>query len=265
MTGLEQGTENLRQRAAAGVFWSGLHSGGTQIFSLAVFLVLARLLEPSDFGLIALAGVFLAFVQVFLDQGFADAIVQRDSVEREHLDSAFWATIVVALVLVAVSLSTAGVVAGAFGEPQLAPIIRVLSATFVLGALASVQQAILRRNLRQKSLAARSLAAAAVGGATGVTMAFLRSLAGERVAPGLPGVAPSSSRAVVVRDQRRRDELPQLLQPEVGRPPHRLLPRSCRPRVLLGRLPRPAIAQSTRDDDQRRGRLPDVLPAPGTT
>jgi O-antigen/teichoic acid export membrane protein len=192
VTNVELGTENLRQRAATGVFWSGLHSGGTQFFSLVVFLVLARLLEPSDFGRIALAGVFLAFVQIFLDQGFADAIVQREKVEKEHLDTAFWATMSVALVLVAVSVSAAGLFADAFEEPTLAPIIRVLSASFVLGALASVQQAILRRHLLQKSLAARSLAAAAVGGTTGVGMALLGfgiwSLVGQQLVGALTGV-----------------------------------------------------------------------------
>jgi O-antigen/teichoic acid export membrane protein len=186
MTNLDHETENLRQRAATGVFWSGLHSGGRQVISLVVFLVLARLLEPRQFGQIALAGVFLAFIQIFLDQGFADAIVQRANVEKAHLDSAFWATIGVAFVLIAVAVSSAGLVAAAFGEPVLAPVIQVLSASFLLGALASVQTAILRRRLLIKGLAARSLVAAVVGGVVGVAMAFLGfgvwSLVGQQLA-----------------------------------------------------------------------------------
>lgn len=52
--------------------------------------MLARLLTPETFGLIALANIFLGFVKIFLDQGFAKALIQRENLEPEHLDAAFW-------------------------------------------------------------------------------------------------------------------------------------------------------------------------------
>ncbi len=94
---------NLKQKAFTGLIWSiieftGLiwsiiENSGTQVFSLIIFLLLARLLTPQTFGLIALANVFLAFMQIFLDQGFAKALIQRENLEPEHLDAAFWSQV----------------------------------------------------------------------------------------------------------------------------------------------------------------------------
>lgn len=189
---MEVPPEDLRQSAATGVFWSAVQTWGSQLISLVVFVVLARLLAPVDFGLVALATVYLAFVQIFLDQGFADAIVQREKLEKAHLDTAFWATIGIALVLLAIAFATAGLIAGLFSEDELAPVIRWLSLTFVVGALASVQQAILRRALLFKRLAVRSLIATVCGGIAGLTLAAsgfgVWSLVGQQLVGGFAGV-----------------------------------------------------------------------------
>ena len=75
---------NLRQKAVKGVVGSAIQSWGRQAIAFIVFALLARLLAPEVFGLVALAGVFLAFTQVFLDQGFADGIVQREQLDPEQ-------------------------------------------------------------------------------------------------------------------------------------------------------------------------------------
>lgn len=80
---------SLKQQAISGIIWSLIQRWGSQAITFIVFLLLARLLEPQAFGLVALATVFLTFVQVFTDQGFWDAIVQRRDLDPEHLDTAF--------------------------------------------------------------------------------------------------------------------------------------------------------------------------------
>ncbi|MEM7769783.1 MAG: MOP flippase family protein [Cyanobacteria bacterium P01_E01_bin.6] len=162
----------LKQKAAKGILWSFIQRWGSQLISFSVFLLLARLLGPEDFGLIALSGVFIAFMKVFLDQGFAAAIVQRKTVEQEHLDTAFWVSIGTSLLLVAIACSSAGWIADFYHEPQLAPVIRFLSINFVFKALNSVQNAILTRKLAFKTLAVRSLIGIAGGGSVGVIMAL---------------------------------------------------------------------------------------------
>ncbi|MEQ9373417.1 MAG: lipopolysaccharide biosynthesis protein [Coleofasciculus chthonoplastes F3-SA18-01] len=183
---------NLRQKAVKGVVWSAIQSWGTQAIAFIVFFVLARLLEPEAFGLVALAGVFLAFIQIFIDQGLSTAIVQRQELEPEHLDTAFWTNLGISLLLTLFGIAAAGVVAELFKEPQLAPILRWLSLSFLFIGLNGVQQAIFERQLAFKALAVRSLVAVVAGGVVGVVMAFLGfgvwSLVGKQLVNGLVGV-----------------------------------------------------------------------------
>lgn len=180
---------NLRQNAVKGVVWSAITSWGRQAIAFIVFFLLARLLGPEAFGLVALATVFLAFVQVFVDQGFAEAIIQRHELDPEHLDTAFWTNLGIGLVITVLCMGTAGLAAGLFHEPQLAPVIRWLSLNFTIIAFSSVQDAILRRNFAFRSLAVRSLIGVVAGGVVGVAMAFsgygVWSLVGQQLSSGL--------------------------------------------------------------------------------
>lgn len=183
---------SLRQKAAKGVVWSVIQKWGLEAISLLSFVALSRLLDPEAFGLVAMASVFTAFVQIFLDQGFGAAIVQRADVEQEHLDTAFWTSVLTGILMAVGALAAADLVAGFFQEPRLAPVLSWLSLSFILGGLSSTQLAILQREFAFKSLAARSLSATAVGGVVGVSMALagfgVWSLVGQILVSGLAGV-----------------------------------------------------------------------------
>lgn len=164
---------NLKEQAISGVVWSGIQRWGTRASGFVVFFLLARLLGPEDFGIIALAGAFIAIADVFISGGFNDAIVQRDDLEPEHLDTAFWINIGLGLFMTALGFSVAPFIAQATSEPILSPVIRWLSLGFILSALSNVQNAVLQRNFLFKTLALRNLAGILVGGSTGILMAFL--------------------------------------------------------------------------------------------
>lgn len=163
---------SLKTKAIKGVFWSAFEKWGSRLISAVVFFLLARLLGPKTFGLVALVGVYLAFTNIFLDQGFSQALVQRKELAKEHIDTAFWTNLIVSFALTAISISGAEWIALIFKEEALAPIIRWLSLTFVLSALSNTQQALLQRKLAFKSLTIRTLIAVTVSGIVGVTMAF---------------------------------------------------------------------------------------------
>jgi PST family polysaccharide transporter len=164
---------SLKEKALKGVIWSVIESWGGRVISMAVFFLLARLLGPESFGLIALASVFLAFIKVFLDQGFSQAIVQRQEIEPEHLDTAFWTNVGISILLSLISVLSAPLFAYLYKQPELIPILRWLSLSFVFGGLSGIQSAILQRQLAFKALAIRSLIATVIGGIVGITMAFL--------------------------------------------------------------------------------------------
>jgi O-antigen/teichoic acid export membrane protein len=164
---------DLKQKSITSIIWSIAQSWGSQCISLVVFSILARLLNPESFGLIAIAAIFVGFVNLFLDQGFSQAIIQRRELERDHLDTVFWTNVSISVLLTFISIASADLIAKFFTRPDLTSVIRWLSLSFLIGSLNNVQVAILQRNLNFKPLAIRSLIATLGGGVIGVSMALM--------------------------------------------------------------------------------------------
>ena len=163
----------LQKKATKGLVWSFLERWGGQLISTSIFLVLARLLGPETFGLVALASVFIAFMTAFVNQGFAPAIVQKEELSDKHLNTAFWSSLSIGSVLFIATIASAGLIAQLFGEPDLKPVIRWLSVTFLFIALESVQVGLLQRGFAFKKLAIRSLLSTAISGVVSLIMALL--------------------------------------------------------------------------------------------
>jgi O-antigen/teichoic acid export membrane protein len=185
----ENESSNLRQKAAKGIAWSAIQSWGRQAIAFTIFFVLARLLGPESFGLVASAWIFLAFVEVFLDQGFSTVIIQRYELEPQHLDTAFWTNLSVGFSMTVLCVATADLVASIFKQPTLAPIIRCLSLIMLINSASNVQEAIFRRKLEFQPLVIRELVSVSVGGIVGITMAIMGfgvwSLVGQQLANSL--------------------------------------------------------------------------------
>lgn len=163
---------NLRRQAARGVFWTAAGNWGYQLATLIVFSILANLLTPEAFGLVALASVFIAAMKLIEEQGMADALVQREELEPEHLDTAFWISVGLSVALAVVLTVGSGLLAALVNEPDVAPILAWLSVSLILSGFSSVQRAILTRELRFASLTLRTLSSVIVGGVVGVAAAF---------------------------------------------------------------------------------------------
>jgi O-antigen/teichoic acid export membrane protein len=185
--------KDLRKRALNGVLWTAIDRWFGQMIALVIFMVLARILGPGPMGSVALATIVIAFFDVFIDQGLAHAIIQRDTVADVHLCTAFWINVAFGVCLCLITMVVAAPVAVLLKAPDLANVIRALSLLLVINSLNSVQEAILRRNLDFQKLAVRSLIALTVGGATGITLALngfgVWSLVGMELARRLIGVA----------------------------------------------------------------------------
>jgi len=164
---------SLRRAAARGVFWTALDHWGYQLATIVTVAVLARLLTPGAFGLVALATIFTNLLKIMADQGMADAIVQRSDLEDEHLDAAFWASVTFGVFLTVTLGATAWLIAGLLAEPALAPVLAVLSLSLAISGLSNVQRAILKREFAFATLALRSLVSVVIGGVVGVVAALL--------------------------------------------------------------------------------------------
>ncbi len=157
--------------------WAYTANWGERAFSALFMFILAALLGPRDFGLLSIALIYILFLQMFLDQGLATALIQRKDLEQEHLDAVFWMDLGLSLVLVMVSVVFGRWWARLNHAPEAGLIISVISVSIVFEALSVVQTALLRRQMDFKSLSIRTNASVLLSGAVGIGMA----LAGFRV------------------------------------------------------------------------------------
>jgi len=155
------------------VLWAAAERWGHQLFSFAVFAVLARLLEPTAFGLVALASLCLSFFTILIDQGVGTAIVRLRHVESKHLSSSFWMALATSLVLLAATVLIAPHLSRWVGAEELTPVLQVLALSLPIAALTTVPVAILTRQLAFATLTRRAVLGVVVGGIAGVAAAGL--------------------------------------------------------------------------------------------
>ncbi len=162
----------FRQKILRATFWSAVCLWGNRVLTLLFFAILARLLGPKAFGLVALSGVYIGFLMVFQEQGFGHAVIQRQQLHPDHLNTAFWMNVAMSLVLALATIVGAPVVGWFFHEPRLAGIVRGLSPLFIIGALTSVQRALHLRRFRFRSLAFATMVGVSAGGVVGTLAAL---------------------------------------------------------------------------------------------
>lgn len=164
---------SLKRSATLGILWSAGQALLSRGFNVAVFVLLARLLAPQAFGLVATATVFVALLQVFIYAGFGQALVQRESLDDADLDTVFWTSVGFGVLFTAVLFGCAPLLAAAYAQPGLTALLRGLSFACLLVSLGGVHGALLQRRLQFRSLATRTLGANLVAGAVAVTAALV--------------------------------------------------------------------------------------------
>jgi PST family polysaccharide transporter len=158
--------------ARRGFVWSSINIWTNNLLSFVVITTLARLVGPREFGIVGLAGIFLAFGQVFIGETIGEALVQKAQLRPRHLDAAFWMMLGVGLVLSGLGIAVAPAIAAVFGQPALTLVLSILSLRLIFDSLLVVPQALLVRQLDFRSLAIRSLLANLAGGTIGIAIAL---------------------------------------------------------------------------------------------
>lgn len=164
--------KNLRESAFSGVTWSAIDQFGQQGFRFVVGLVLARLLAPDQFGLLAMISVFIAIATVVTDSGFSQAVVQRKSISQLDLSTVFFFNIILGAVMALLLCCLAPFIAAFYGNEELTDLLRFLSVGVFLTSLGQVHGAQLKRKLLFKRSVIASLPATVISGVVGVSLAF---------------------------------------------------------------------------------------------
>jgi O-antigen/teichoic acid export membrane protein len=153
------------------MIWSVVQQVGGQTTTMVVFFVLAALLPPTDFGLLGMAGAWLAVLNAVCETGFGAALIHRDDLRREHLSSTFGINILVGVALTLLGVALSWPAATYFRTPALQPVMAALSLGFTVRAFGLTQMALAQRELRFRALALRDLLSSVVGGTVGLGLA----------------------------------------------------------------------------------------------
>jgi lipopolysaccharide exporter len=152
----------LGKQAGSALVWRAVQLGGIKIIFMVRLLVLAWLLVPEDFGLLAIATTAVGFLLKITDVGMIPALVQSTDAEKKYYDAAWTVNVIRAFFISGIVFLTAPFIAQIFAEPRAAPVIQVLALRPLLEATASIRVATLTRNLEFRPLSILKLAEAVV-------------------------------------------------------------------------------------------------------
>ena len=176
----------LKEKVAGGVAWSIAEKVGSMLLQMVVSIVVARLLVPEDFGVMAILTFFTALALVMVDSGFSQTLIRKESPTPQDYHSVFAFNIAVSVVLYAVLVAVAPAVARYYELPVIADIAPVLFLLLPINALCVIQNTIFTREFRFRLLSQATFTASFVAGVVAVAMALagcgVWSLVGQRVA-----------------------------------------------------------------------------------
>jgi len=165
--------DNLEGRTLKSLKWSGIGQVVKQLMYFMIYIVLARLLTPQDFGIIGMVMVFTGFVQIFSELGLGAALVQKLDLDERHLSSVFWVNLGTGVLLTGVIATSAPLIAAFYGNPVLRPITMVIALNFFIGSFKVVQNALLQKKMDFQKLACVEIIGAFIAGFVAISMALM--------------------------------------------------------------------------------------------
>ena len=163
---------NIRRDALSGMIWRFAERFGAQGISFVVSIVLARLLDPSDYGLIAIVLVFITLSNVFVDSGLGTALIQKKDTDNLDFSTVFYFNIFLCLLVYSVLFCTAPFIASFYGKAQLCDVIRVLGVVIIISALKNVQQAYVSKHMLFRKFFFSTLGGTIVAAIAGIVFAY---------------------------------------------------------------------------------------------
>lgn len=164
--------DNLKKNTVSGFFWRFAERCGAQLVSFVVSIVLARLLSPDDYGVIALVTVFITLSQVFIDSGMGNALIQKKNSDDLDFSSVFFFNIFICSILYILLFIGAPFIAAVYSNEQLTAIIRVLGIVVIVSALKNVQQAYVSKHMMFKKFFFATLGGTLIAAIIGIIMAY---------------------------------------------------------------------------------------------
>lgn len=163
---------SLKDKTVKGVFWSAVDRFSTQGISFVFSILIARILLPSDYGVVAMLNIFMAVSRAFIDSGFGTALIRKPDRTEEDYCTVFYFNIVVAIVFYLLLWAASPYIARFYEVPMLEDVTKVVALSLVFSSLSGVHGAKLSIDINFKTRAKISVAVTVVTGALGLWMAY---------------------------------------------------------------------------------------------
>ncbi len=164
---------SLKQQTITGITWSFIDNSLTQIITFVVGIVLARLLEPREFGLIGMITIFIAIAQSFVDSGFSQALIRKNDCTNKDYNTVFYFNIFVSTIFYITLFFSSGLIASFFNEKQLITIIKVLGLVVIINSFGIVQVTQLTKEIDIKTQTKISAIANTLSGILSIYLAYI--------------------------------------------------------------------------------------------
>ena len=162
----------MKNKVLINMLWRFAERCGAQGVAFVVSIILARLLDPSVYGTIALVTVFTAILNVFIDSGFGSALIQKKDADDVDFSTVFYFNVTICVFLYLVMFFSAPLIADFYRDTSLVPIIRVLSLTLIISGVKNIQQAYVSRTLQFKRFFFATLGGTLGAAIIGITLAY---------------------------------------------------------------------------------------------
>lgn len=160
------------RKISTSVIWSYFERSANQIVGFIVSIILARILVPDDFGLVAIVTIFISICELFVVNGFGSALIQKKDADELDFSSVFFVSLFISIVMYLALFIFSGNIADYFDIAQLKPILRLMGITIPVSAVTSIQSANLSRKLEFKKAFIATASATVVSAAVGIYMAL---------------------------------------------------------------------------------------------
>lgn len=165
-------SQNIKSRAISASLWAIIAKFSLLISQFIISIVLARLLNPSDFGLVALTTIFITISGAITDGGFETALIQKKELSNIQINTAFYLNILLGCLMTLILFFTSPYIAVFFREPRLIRVLRILSLSLPLEAIGQTQRTLLIKELEFKKISITQIVSSMAGGILGITLAY---------------------------------------------------------------------------------------------
>ena len=162
---------SLKEKTAKGLFWGGFSNGAQQLLNLAFGIVLGRLLDASDYGMVGMLTIFSAIASALQEGGFVSALTNRKEVCHKDYNAVFWFSILCSITIYILLFFAAPLIADFYKIPELIPLSRFSFLGFVIASMSIAPRAYLFKNLKIKETTLISISSLGISGTVGILLA----------------------------------------------------------------------------------------------